>query len=192
MAGRRFFSQPLRWNRRTIEWGLLLLLLLAVALVFARKVREVQGLAELAAVRSTLGALRTALVIDHLQQAIRAAESDALPTAPVAPTAAAVASAPAVLAAAPGTARANPFLLLQREPPNYAGVMRAARAPYEMAPGNWMFDPVCVCIGYLPIYGEWLQAPSGDSMLWLQVSPPPGPLMLRLREAYRWQGMPIE
>jgi hypothetical protein len=43
-------------------------------------------------------------------------------------------------------------------------------------------------VGYLPIWGEWLNSPSGDVMLWYRVAGANGPLQLTAREAYSWQG----
>ena len=63
------------WKRpflslRMIEWSLVVALILLLALVFAYKVHVLRGQAELATVKSTLGALRTAFVIDHLHASI--------------------------------------------------------------------------------------------------------------------------
>ena len=46
--------------------------ILVLAVVFVRHMRAVQGQSEQAAVRTTLGALRTALVIEHLQHSLAA------------------------------------------------------------------------------------------------------------------------
>ncbi len=145
-----------------IEWSLLAALIVALALVFAYKVHVVRGQAELAAVKSTLGALRTAFVIDHLQRSVT----------------------PGGAVAAP---QPNPFVLLQRRPSNYFGQWSAADAA-TLSGGSWVFDPYCVCVGYLPLYPEWLESPSGDTMAWYRVDGAPGPWQLTAKEAYRWQG----
>jgi len=148
---------------RMIEWSLVTALIAVLALVFMHQVRVLRGQAELSAVKTTLGALRTALVLDHLQKHVMPGNS------PVAST------------------QHNPFELLQRYPVNYIGEMTPAEA--EAAPaGIWVFDPVCACVGYLPIYPEWLDSPSGGVIAWYQVSGAPGPLQLTAKEAYVWQG----
>jgi hypothetical protein len=145
-----------------IEWSLVAALIVALALVFTYKVHVVRGQAELAAVKSTLGALRTALVIDHLHTSVTAGASAA-------------------------SSQPNPFALLQRRPSNYFGQWRAADAE-TVSGGSWVFDQDCVCVGYLPIYPEWLDSPSGDTMAWYRVEGAPGPRQLTAKEAYRWQG----
>ena len=108
-------------------------------------------------------ALRTALVIDHLHKNVMAANSSV------------------------ALSQHNPFELLQRHPVNYFGEVTPAEA--AAAPGgSWVFDPVCVCVGYLPIYAEWFDSPSGAVMAWYQISGAPGPLQLTAKENYVWQG----
>lgn len=150
------------WSR-LVEWSLLAGVIVVLGLVFARQMRVLQGEAELAAVKTTLGALRTTLVIDHLQKTMVAKNSS--------------------MALAPR----NPFELLQRQPVNYRGEMTPAAAAAAPA-GSWVFDPVCTCVGYLPIYAQWFDSPSGDVMAWYRVSGAPGPLQLTAKEAYVWQG----
>ncbi|MDO8767552.1 MAG: hypothetical protein Q7K57_02375 [Burkholderiaceae bacterium] len=150
------------WSR-LVEWSLLAGVIVVLGLVFARQMRVLQGQAELAAVKTTLGALRTTLVIDHLQKTVVAKNSS--------------------MALVPR----NPFELLQRQPVNYRGEMTPAAAAAAPA-GSWVFDPVCTCVGYLPIYAQWFDSPSGDVMAWYRVSGAPGPLQLTAKEAYVWQG----
>lgn len=148
-----------------VEWSLLAGLILVLTLVFVHQMRVLQGQAELAAVKSTLGALRVALVIDHLHNNVVAG------TSPVV------------------SAQHNPFELLQRHPVNYRGEMTAAEAAAAPAPaGSWVFDPVCACVGYLPMHAQWFDSPSGDIMAWYRVEGAPGPLQLTAKEAYVWQG----
>jgi len=153
---------------RVMEWGIAALLVAIVVVVFMKYMREVQAQGEYAAVRTTLGALRTALVIDHLQRH-------------VAPVADAVAAKPP----------RSPFDLLERHPANYAVVVGAGKAQGVPA-GTWVFDPACPCVGYRPLDDGWLDSPSGDGMAWYQLSGAPGPLQLTAREPYRWQGQVLD
>ena len=162
MAKDRTLPQDVPSWSRLAEWSFVAGTIVVLALVFVRQVRVVQGQGELAAVKSTLGALRTALVIDHLHKSV------SLGTGLVA------------------SAQRNPFELLQRRPVNYLGEM--TRDGAEMAPaGSWVFDAVCACVGYRPIYVQWFDSPSGDVMAWYQVSGAPGPFQLTAKEAYIWQ-----
>lgn len=146
-----------------IEWSLVAALIAVLALVFMHQVRVLQGQAELSAVKTTLGALRTALVLDHLQRSVAAGGASVV------------------------LLQRNPFELLQRPPPNYRGELSRAQA--ETAPdGSWVFDPVCVCIGYRPLYAEWLDSPSGEPLAWYQLSGEAGLWQLTAKEAYFWQG----
>ncbi len=148
---------------RVLEWSLVAGLILVLTLAFVRQVRVLQGQAELSAIQTTLGALRTAFVLDHLQNKV-------------------LSGTPAV-----GLAPHNPFELLPRHPVNYRGEMTPAEAAAAPA-GSWVFDPVCACVGYLPIYAQWFDSPSGDIMAWYRVSGAPGPLQLTAKENYVWQG----
>jgi len=148
---------------RVVEWGVAALLVAVVVVVFMKYMREVQAQGEYAAVRTTLGALRTALVIDHLQRQ-------------VAPLADATAAKP----------QRSPFDLLERHPTNYVGVASVGKAQTVPA-GSWVFDPACPCVGYRPLDDGWLDSPSGDVVAWYQLSGAPGPLQLTARERYRWQ-----
>lgn len=160
---KRFFT-----TGRVLEWGIAALLVAVVVVVFLKYMREVQAQGEYAAVRTTLGALRTALVIDHLQRSVTAGAD------------AGVAKPPP-----------SPFDLLERHPVNYAGVVSADKA-HSVPAGNWMFDPVCACVGYRPQDDGWLDSPSGDVVAWYQLSGAPGPLQLTARERYRWQNQVLD
>lgn len=149
------------WSRLT-EWSLLALVILVLGLVFAWQVRVLQGQAELSAVKTTLGALRTALVLEHLRTRV---QTKAQSTEPLQP---------------------NPFELLQRLPVNYRGVTGPLEAAAIPA-GSWVFDSQCPCVGYLPLYTEGFSSPSGDVMVWFLLNGAPGPLQLTAKEAYRWQ-----
>jgi hypothetical protein len=152
------------WGVRMVEWSLLVAVLVVLVLVLARQVREIRGQGELAAVRSTLGALRTALAIDHLQKNVMDGSSSVAST------------------------QRNPFDSLQRHPANYVGEMTPAQAVAAPA-GSWVFDPVCACVGYVPTDVQWFDSPSGEAMAWYQLRGAPGPLQLVAKEAYVWQGL---
>jgi hypothetical protein len=150
-------------NLRLVEWSLVAMLIVALMLVFLHQVRVVQRQAELAAVRTTLGALRTAFVIQHLQ--LRS-------TSPGQPVVA---------------AQRNPFELLQSRPANYVGETRGA-VQVVVPPGHWVFDAACNCVGYMPADATEFDSPSGDAMAWYRVEAVSGPLQLTPKEAYVWQG----
>lgn len=149
---------------RMVEWLLVAALIVTLVVVFMHQARVVQRQAELAAVRSTLGALRTALVFQHLQQQTQASEQTV------------------------ATEQRNPFELLQRRPVNYAGEIAGQQAA-EVPPGSWVFDAKCVCIGYLPLDTTGFINPSGEAMAWYQVEgAPASPLQITPKAAYFWQG----
>lgn len=155
------------WSRRLTEWSLLVLVLGAVAWAFGHQVRVVQGMGERAAVQSTLGAVRTALVIDHMHAA--------------------------VLSTGAGNAarQRNPFLLLRSVPVNYAG--NVTRANMEsVAPGNWVSDPDCGCIGYRLLYPQWLESSTDPGVVWFRIGSTAGPLQVTPLERYRWQGVVVD
>ena len=133
------------------------------AMVFSRQMQVVQGQGELAAVKSTLGALRTALVIDYVHRNVILGKSTV------------------------AVRRRNPFELLERYPVNYGGEMTFEQAQAAPA-GSWVFDPVCDCVGYVPIYAQWFDSPRGDVMAWYEVSGTAGPLQLTPKQTYVWQG----
>lgn len=148
---------------RVVEWGVAALLLAVLVMVFMKHARAVQAQGEYAAVRTTLGALRSALVIDHLKRNADPATGATI-VKPV----------------------ASPFDLLDHRPVNYAGVVSARHAEGVVA-GSWVFDPTCPCVGYRPLDDGWLDSPSGDLMAWYVLSGTPGPLQLTAKERYRWQ-----
>ena len=146
-----------------MEWALLGAVILVLILVLVRQQRRVQGQAELAAIRSTLGALRVAFVLDQLR---------ANTTQPQ---------------AAVVTGQRNPFHLLQSAPVNYRGEMNASKVA-NLQPGSWLYDPECGCIGYRPIDPQWLSGASDAASVWYRVSGGTGVLQLVAMDAYRWQG----
>ncbi len=139
---------------------------LALVLAFARQMRVLQGQAERSAVQSTLGALRSAFVLDHLQQMTRSE------TRTVA------------------SMQHNPFELLEHYPANYFGTMSASQAS-AMPAGGWVFEPACICVGYLPVRTEWLDRPDEDPILWYRVGDASAPLQLTARQAYVWHGQAL-
>lgn len=150
-------------TRRSAEWGLMVLVILVLFGVFGQQFRAVQAQGELAAIKTTLGALRTALVIDHLQGATtNKAQHRAM-------------------------AQGNPFLLLYQVPANYAGIFDGANAAGVPA-GNWVFDAYCNCIGYAPMYTYALEGAGDAPMAWFRISAPPGPLQISPVQVYYWQG----
>lgn len=151
------------WSRRMLEWSIVAAVVLAVTVLLVRQANVVKGQAELAALRTTLAALRTALVIDHLQRTSRKE------TASVADI------------------QRNPFELLQNRLPNYAGLIPFSEVD-RLPPGAWMHDPECACLAYRPMGMEWFFSPDGSAVAWFQISPPPGPLLISARLAYRWHG----
>lgn len=146
-----------------VEWGILVVLVVVLVGVLGRQLRVVQGQAERASVQSTLGALRTAFVIDHLQQTVNTPKSGV-----------------AVL-------QRNPFKLLKAVPANYAGEFAVLKMD-AVAPGSWVFDPVCGCIGYLLLYPQWLESPPDTTAVWFRIGAPPETLQITPLQAYVWQG----
>lgn len=155
------------WNGRVREWGIAVVVVLVLMGVFERHVQVVQSQGEFAAVKSTLGALRTALVLDFLQQTVNA-------------------TGPNVVAQ-----QRNPFLLLKEVPANYAGEFGALHME-AVAPGSWVFDPDCSCIGYLPLYPQGLESPAPTQAIWFKVVGASGPLQIAAMETYVWQGQVLK
>ena len=158
---------PPLWRGRVLEWSLVAAVIVAVALAFLREMREVQAQAEVAAVKSTLGALRMALVIDYARQMARTKGESVAST------------------------QRNPFGLLQRRPANYLGELGRARAALVPA-GSWVFDSDCSCVGYRPLHAQGVGGPSGDTMLWYGVRTGYGAPELVARDAYVWQGQAMD
>lgn len=165
-AGALTVSAPGRGvSGRMVEWGILALVVLVFVGVFGHHVRVVQGHGERASVMSTLGALRTALVVAHLQSQLQKAQ-------------------PAL------SVRPNPFLALDAPPPNYAGE-KSVLESLDSAPGSWVYDPQCACIGYLPLNPQWLDAPPEAAALWFKVKSGTGAPELVPMDHYIWQGLEL-
>ena len=148
-----------------VEWGLLAALILGLTVWFMREFRLVQAQGEQAVIRTTVAALRIAMVNEHLR-----ASADGARTVVVKPQ--------------------NPFLLLARQPPNYLGEISASQ-PDQLAPGNWFFDPACPCVGYVPLDPQRLTSADGEPALLFRVVGA-GPAQLVALQAYWWQGQRLE
>lgn len=165
------------WGRRLTEWGVLLAFILVVVGVGYAQTQRLRGQAELARLKSTLGVLRTALVVAHLERTVQAERK--------------LQGGMAIEAAAVPPVSPNPFLALSRLPPNYLGES-SPLALVDLPGGNWVFDAACQCIGYRPSEAGWLEAPVGAVALWFQVSAPPGPLQITVTQPYVWMGQKVE
>lgn len=163
LAIRRSTPQGAPVWTRLLEWGLVALILATLIGVFTRQTREMQGQAELAAVRATLGSLRTALVIDHLQRAATGTRGNAL------------------------TPR-NPFKLLKQRPLNYWEVL-TAHGQSKAPPGHWFFDAACDCVGYIPSDPRWLDHFNDGDIVWFKLSDQEraAPMDLVPKATYTWQ-----
>ena len=144
-----------------MEWSVVAGVILVLIFVSSRQMRVLQVQAELSAVKATLGALRTAFVIDHLHKQVLAVN-------------------PSVV-----TMQRNPFELLERRPLNYLGQLTLSEAAAAPA-GSWLFEPVCGCVGYVPLFSQWFVSPTGDFVAWYVVSTAPGPLLLTAKAVYAW------
>jgi hypothetical protein len=162
---------PTVWSRRTVEWSLMVALIVIVGTVFFDKANQVRGQAEAAAIQSVLGTLRVALVVDQVK-----AQSDS------------------------GTGRApvrqrNPFALLPTPPANYFGETpaNATAAHLPGPPGSWTFSAACDCIAYVPLNDQWFSSASGDTVAYFQIKDQgDGPLQLVKRETYYWRGIALD
>ena len=169
MAGRSWPEVPqvTFWSLRMVEWSILAFLVLGSGFWFVRQAYVVKGQSELAAVRTTLGALRTAFVLEHLRQAVRDSPESVAPS------------------------QRNPFNLVQGRPANYRGAISPGQLT-DVPAGQWFFETVSESVGYRPFHAEWLYSPNGGNVVWYQVSQAPGPLQLKPLDSYRWQGEPLE
>lgn len=160
------------WQGRGVEWGVLAVCIALVTGVLWQYAQQVRAQAERAAVQSTLGALRTALVLDYVRGMLPAAKARPARNSP--------------LSEVP-----NPFSMLQQPAANYAGEVPASLMQ-EVAPGRWVFDKRCGCVGYKPQEAGVLDAPAGAQTLWFAVEAAGSAPQLRSIQAYRWAGVPLE
>jgi hypothetical protein len=163
---------PMRgWSRRTAEWTLLIGLVLALIWLFSGQIREVQGQAEAAAVKSTLGALRVAFVINQVQTSLTSTGAGAQTDT---------------------SKQRNPFELLQSRPLNYFGEIPAVEGS-QAPPGSWSFNAECDCIAYQPVDDRWFYSPSGDTTAFFKIVGSGGsPLQLAAKEVYLWRGQVLD
>ena len=159
------FAQGRDWSHSLLEWGILACVILILMGIFGIYAHRIKGQAERAEILSTLGALRTALIIDHLRMQTPSGQGD--------------------------VAAGTPFDALQNPIPNWGGVVKQ-RDVTQTTPGQWVFDQECSCIGYKPLHAEWLEAPSGSQALWFRLKHVAGIAQLQAMEAYVWQGLPVD
>ena len=134
---------------------------MGLGFAFEREIRSLQAQSEKVLVGATLASLRTALVLNRLTQLLRPHD--------------------------PSLKEKNPFLLLQQLPPSYAGQM-PMRDVYRVAPGSWVFDPECPCVGYRLLYPEWLEPAQAVGAIWFRVGTTDGGTSLTPLVNYLWLG----
>lgn len=159
-----YLPSPL-WSGRLIEWCAVALVLLGLAFVFEREIRSLQAQSERVFVTSTVASLRTALVLNRLARELHPDDASLVVK--------------------------NPFLLLQQLPTNYAGEM-PMRDIYQVAPGSWVFDPGCPCVGYRLLYPDWLEPRQEVGTIWFQMGKNGGNTSLTPLTPYRWLGSPLK
>ena len=153
-------SSPL-WSRRTTEWMVVALVLVGLVWAYDHEVTVVQAETEKVMVWSTLAALRAAAAIDQLTRHVR-----------------------------PGTPEQqdkNPFRLLQKLPSNYAGE-QAMRDILQVPTGNWVYDPLCVCVGYRLLYPQAVEPQPETGAIWYRVGDVNAEFYLTPHADYRWFG----
>ncbi len=160
MTNAPILSSPL-WSRRLTEWCLVALVLLGLGFVFERETRALRAQSERALVGSSLASLRTALVLNRLAQRVRPEDKS--------------------------LAVQNPFLLLQQIPANFAGEV-SMRNVHRVAPGSWVFDPACPCVGYRLLYPEWLEPALEVGAVWFRITNTQGDSTLTPLADYLWLG----
>jgi hypothetical protein len=160
LARAPILSSPL-WSRRLTEWCLVALVLLGLGFAFEREIRSLQGQSERVLVLSTVASLRTALVLNRLTRELRPHDTR--------------------------LKEKNPFLLLQPVPPNFAGEM-PMRDVYRVAPGSWVFDRDCPCVGYRLQYPEWLAPVQEVGVIWFRIVGSNGTPSLSPQSEYLWFG----
>jgi hypothetical protein len=156
---------PVGLGRRLVEWGAFAAVLAVLVLMFLQRSADVQGQAELAAIQTTLGALRTAAVLRHVQANGKG------------------------VAGSVAREQRNPFLDLVEAPPAYLGEQDTATVP--LAPGGWFYDRRCDCLGYRPLDPRWLNDSEGNGLLRYRIRRDAGPLQFEPIGRYVWQGEPL-
>ncbi len=166
MAGAHALHRgPVGVARHLIEWAIVAAVLTIFALLLLHKSLDVQAQAELAAVRTNLAALRTAMVVEYIGQK---------------------ASPPRMVV----NSQRNPFFLLQQLPGNYQGENDVARLA-ATGPG-WYFDPTCDCVAYVPADARFVSESGVSEILLFQLVRSGGPTRLQALGRYSWQGQTIE
>ncbi len=133
--------------------------------LFLHKSLDVQAQAEVAAVRTNLAVLRTAMVLEHIGQKTT--------------------SQGMVV-----NLQRNPFLRLQQLPGNYRGENAVARIA-GTGPG-WYFDPACDCVAYLTANARFASETGVSDLLLFRVDRSAGPTRLQALDRYSWQGQAVE
>lgn len=143
------------------EWSLVALVILGLVWAFEREVQSLQAQSEKAFVLSTVASLQTALVLNRLARELHPEDASLL--------------------------EKNPFRLLDRMPGNYAGELSMGDV-YQVAPGSWVLDPQCYCVGYRLLFPEWLDTPQVLGVIWFRIGTlEGGPALIPLSD-YRWRG----
>ena len=156
------------WTTRPFEWAVVAAVVIAAITTVNKQYQDLQGQAEYAAIQSVLGSLRTAMVLEYLQNtaAGNVASSPSTPSEPK-----------------------NPIALLEQLP-GYAGTVRMGDQS-QVTPGNWMFDADCRCVGYRPMHPDWLQPYQDFPALWFKLRSTKGVPELIAMQAYSWRNAPI-
>ena len=144
---------------------MLALVVMTLVWVFGRQMQVVQAQSERLAVRFTLKILREAML---LEQILKRAQSTT----------------------AAGIANRNPFALLESLPANFAGEIAASKVA-TAAPGSWVFDPQCPCVGYRLMYPQWLEPAQLDDVIWFRLSTSSGEVRLVPQVPYIWLDQPL-
>ena len=155
-----YLPSPL-WSRRLTEWCFVALILIGLGFAFEREIRSLQAQSERVLIGSTVASLRTALVLNRLTRELHPNDASLV--------------------------EKNPFRLLQQLPPNFAGEMPMGDV-FRVAPGSWVFDPDCPCVGYRLQYPEWLEPAQEVSAVWFRIVSTAGSASLTPLTEYRWMG----
>lgn len=150
-----------------VEWSILVVVLLAFVWFFGQYSKRVYSQAERAQVLTTLGALRTGMVLGHLHSTVQGNSKAGVKRS------------------------ANPFDALDATPPNFGGEV-VGRDVASVHPGQWVFDVQCGCVGYKPLYLDWLESQEKLDALWFQQRSLGAIGVLVPLDAYIWHGQRVE
>ena len=153
--------------RRLFEQALLILLVGGIVWALMDKARDTRAAAEFAAVQVNLATLRVAMAVDRMHRAVKSGGAQAK-----------------------AASAANPFLLLERPPANYAGEVDLAIARAgALAPGDWFYDRHLALVGYrVRDTREFRPAGGGGLMLFQRAEPE----LLLAREPYVWRDQVVK